>query len=136
MVEGSDELRANLCVAAHLAPVSYGIDRKAAGQLEDAGRDLWVRVRSPTVREGSDSLAALPDGRASDTFRSRQSHRNGQTVRHTSTEQLVHLRLRRTQLTNLFLRNDPFPVQSSTREFTDFLEPGAQPLVFHSQEMF
>ena len=25
-------------------------------------------VRSPTVREGSDSLAAFPDGRASDTL--------------------------------------------------------------------
>ncbi|HEY5074160.1 MAG TPA: hypothetical protein VII34_05635 [Pyrinomonadaceae bacterium] len=42
MVEGSDELRANLCVAAHLAHVSYGIARKAAGQREDAGRDLCL----------------------------------------------------------------------------------------------
>jgi nickel-dependent lactate racemase len=33
MVEGSDELRANLCVAAHLAHVSYGSTRNAAGQL-------------------------------------------------------------------------------------------------------
>ena len=33
MVEGSDELRANLCVAAHLAHVSYGSARNAAGQL-------------------------------------------------------------------------------------------------------
>src|SRR6267378_1005421 len=33
MVEGSDELRANLCVAAHLAHVSYGSSRDAAGQL-------------------------------------------------------------------------------------------------------
>lgn len=33
MVEGSDELRANLCVAAHLAHVSYGSARDAAGQL-------------------------------------------------------------------------------------------------------
>ena len=33
MVEGSDELRANLCVAAHLAHVSYGSGRNAAGQL-------------------------------------------------------------------------------------------------------
>ena len=33
MVEGSDELRANLCVAAHLAHVSYGSTRDAAGRL-------------------------------------------------------------------------------------------------------
>jgi nickel-dependent lactate racemase len=33
MVEGSDELRANLCVAAHLAHVSYGSARNPAGQL-------------------------------------------------------------------------------------------------------
>lgn len=33
MVAGSDELRANLCVAAHLAHVSYGSSRNAAGQL-------------------------------------------------------------------------------------------------------
>jgi nickel-dependent lactate racemase len=33
MVAGSDELRANLCVAAHLAHVSYGSTRNAAGQL-------------------------------------------------------------------------------------------------------
>ncbi len=33
MVEGSDELRANLCVAAHLAHVSYGSARDAAGKL-------------------------------------------------------------------------------------------------------
>jgi nickel-dependent lactate racemase len=33
MVEGSDELRANLCVAAHLAHVSYGSARDSAGQL-------------------------------------------------------------------------------------------------------
>lgn len=33
MVDGSDELRANLCVAAHLAHVSYGSARNAAGQL-------------------------------------------------------------------------------------------------------
>ena len=33
MVAGSDELRANLCVAAHLAHVSYGSGRNAAGQL-------------------------------------------------------------------------------------------------------
>jgi nickel-dependent lactate racemase len=33
MVAGSDELRANLCVAAHLAHVSYGSARDAAGQL-------------------------------------------------------------------------------------------------------
>lgn len=33
MVEGSDELRANLCVAAHLAHVSYGSARNAAGEL-------------------------------------------------------------------------------------------------------
>jgi nickel-dependent lactate racemase len=33
MVEGSDELRANLCVAAHLAHVSYGSARDAAGRL-------------------------------------------------------------------------------------------------------
>ncbi|MEK6335613.1 MAG: lactate racemase domain-containing protein [Acidobacteriota bacterium] len=33
MVEGSDELRANLCVAAHLAHVSYGSVRDAAGRL-------------------------------------------------------------------------------------------------------
>jgi nickel-dependent lactate racemase len=33
MVSGSDELRANLCVAAHLAHVSYGSTRNAAGQL-------------------------------------------------------------------------------------------------------
>lgn len=33
MVEGSDELRANLCVAAHLAHVSYGSARNTAGQL-------------------------------------------------------------------------------------------------------
>jgi len=32
MVAGSDELRANLCVAAHLAHVSYGSTRNAAGQ--------------------------------------------------------------------------------------------------------
>ena len=32
MVAGSDELRANLCVAAHLAHVSYGSARNAAGQ--------------------------------------------------------------------------------------------------------
>jgi hypothetical protein len=32
MVEGSDELRANLCVAAHLAHVSY------AGRLGDDGK--------------------------------------------------------------------------------------------------
>ena len=31
MVEGSDELRANLCVAAHLAHVSYAGDRNADG---------------------------------------------------------------------------------------------------------
>lgn len=34
MVEGSDELRANLCVAAHLAHVSYGSARDAGGQLK------------------------------------------------------------------------------------------------------
>src|SRR5688572_397645 len=33
MVAGSDELRANLCVAAHLAHVSYGSARNPAGQL-------------------------------------------------------------------------------------------------------
>src|SRR5437870_12032427 len=33
MVEGSDELRANLCVAAHLAHVSYGSARNGSGQL-------------------------------------------------------------------------------------------------------
>ena len=33
MVAGSDELRANLCVAAHLAHVSYGSARNEAGQL-------------------------------------------------------------------------------------------------------
>lgn len=33
MVEGSDELRANLCVAAHLAHVSYGSACDAAGRL-------------------------------------------------------------------------------------------------------
>jgi nickel-dependent lactate racemase len=33
MVAGSDELRANLCVAAHLAHVSYGSARNAAGRL-------------------------------------------------------------------------------------------------------
>jgi nickel-dependent lactate racemase len=33
MVAGSDELRANLCVAAHLAHVSYGSARNAAGNL-------------------------------------------------------------------------------------------------------
>lgn len=33
MVAGSDELRANLCVAAHLAHVSYGSSRNAAGKL-------------------------------------------------------------------------------------------------------
>ncbi len=33
MVEGSDELRANLCVAAHLAHVSYGSARDASGRL-------------------------------------------------------------------------------------------------------
>lgn len=33
MVAGSDELRANLCVAAHLAHVSYGSARDAAGRL-------------------------------------------------------------------------------------------------------
>jgi nickel-dependent lactate racemase len=33
MVAGSDELRANLCVAAHLAHVSYGSVPNAAGQL-------------------------------------------------------------------------------------------------------
>lgn len=33
MVAGSDELRANLCVAAHLAHVSYGSARNAAGEL-------------------------------------------------------------------------------------------------------
>jgi nickel-dependent lactate racemase len=33
MVAGSDELRANLCVAAHLAHVSYGSARDAGGQL-------------------------------------------------------------------------------------------------------
>ncbi|HEV7684824.1 MAG TPA: lactate racemase domain-containing protein [Pyrinomonadaceae bacterium] len=33
MVAGSDELRANLCVAAHLAHVSYGSTRNVAGQL-------------------------------------------------------------------------------------------------------
>ena len=32
MVAGSDELRANLCVAAHLAHVSYGSARNAAGE--------------------------------------------------------------------------------------------------------
>ncbi len=33
MVEWSDELRANLCVAAHLAHVSYGSSRNADGQV-------------------------------------------------------------------------------------------------------
>lgn len=33
MVAGSDELRANLCVAAHLAHVSYGSARDAGGRL-------------------------------------------------------------------------------------------------------
>jgi nickel-dependent lactate racemase len=33
MVAGSDELRANLCVAAHLAHVSYGSTRNATGEL-------------------------------------------------------------------------------------------------------
>jgi len=33
MVAGSDELRANLCVAAHLAHVSYGSTSNAAGQV-------------------------------------------------------------------------------------------------------
>jgi len=32
-VAGSDELRANLCLAAHLAHLSYGSARNAAGQL-------------------------------------------------------------------------------------------------------
>ena len=34
MVEGSDELRANLCVAAHLAHVSYGSRTSADGRIE------------------------------------------------------------------------------------------------------
>ncbi len=34
MVAGSDELRANLCVAAHLAHVSYGSATNAAGQIK------------------------------------------------------------------------------------------------------
>jgi hypothetical protein len=33
MVEYSDELRANLCIAAHLAHVSYGSSRNAEGQI-------------------------------------------------------------------------------------------------------
>ena len=33
MVEGSDELRANLCVAAHLAHVSYGSRIGADGKI-------------------------------------------------------------------------------------------------------
>jgi hypothetical protein len=34
MVEGSDELRANLCVAAHLAHVSYASAQTADGRFE------------------------------------------------------------------------------------------------------
>jgi hypothetical protein len=34
MVEGSDELRANLCVAAHLAHVAYAGLRTADGRIE------------------------------------------------------------------------------------------------------
>jgi len=49
MVEGSDELRANLCVAAHLAHVSYGSARDAAGQLTPRYRITLASAVSEAV---------------------------------------------------------------------------------------
>lgn len=48
MVEGSDELRANLCVAAHLAHVSYGGRLNAAGRIEPRYR---ITLASAIPRE-------------------------------------------------------------------------------------
>src|SRR5258705_10332027 len=48
MVAGSDELRANLCVAAHLAHVSYGSTSNAAGQLTPRYRITLSSRVSPT----------------------------------------------------------------------------------------
>jgi nickel-dependent lactate racemase len=48
MVEGSDELRANLCVAAHLAHVSYGSARNAAGHLTPRFRITLASAISET----------------------------------------------------------------------------------------
>jgi lactate racemase len=48
MVEGSDELRANLCVAAHLAHVSYGSARNAAGHLTPRYRITLASAISET----------------------------------------------------------------------------------------
>ena len=48
MVAGSDELRANLCVAAHLAHVSYGSARDAAGRLAPRYRITLASAVSET----------------------------------------------------------------------------------------
>jgi nickel-dependent lactate racemase len=52
MVEGSDELRANLCVAAHLAHVSYGSHRAGDGRLGPRYRIILASaISEPTCRK-------------------------------------------------------------------------------------
>ena len=56
MVEGSDELRANLCVAAHLAHVSYGSRVDTDGQIAPRYRiTLASAIREEVCRRGSSS---------------------------------------------------------------------------------
>ncbi len=49
MVEGSDELRANLCVAAHLAHVSYAGRLGAEGRIEPRYRITLASAVSEEV---------------------------------------------------------------------------------------
>ena len=80
MVEGSDELRANLCVAAHLAHVSYGsrigADGKiapryritlASGIAEDVCGARQARLPDAARRSTSKPRAAIPTRSSSST---------------------------------------------------------------------
>jgi hypothetical protein len=61
MVEGSDELRANLCVAAHLAHVSYGSRVGDGGRIEPRFRiTLASGVPEDVCRRVKLAISAAP----------------------------------------------------------------------------